>query len=291
MRAYRRSLEQDFFIEGDVDPIDLRFPAADGFQQEVVRYDRRNVFNSSILAAAKELLPEVADSSAIAGLVRLVDDLPPQSTPQPHRTRKLPARHQAWRPAVDLSNDVIAGFGLSFREGFASAPGYVVNTWRTWEDLLVVATRLAYGRDVARAQKEHKFGSRYKFSESIPSNVNVYPDLTVAAANGHPPFLIDAKYKTNAEKGRLRISEADAYEAFAFAKATSCDTVILAYPALPSEKPLLLGETTLFERLDIQEVRVYGVQVEVRGISGRSGLKIFSEELRKGFDYVVSANK
>jgi 5-methylcytosine-specific restriction endonuclease McrBC regulatory subunit McrC len=188
---------------------------------------------------------------------------------------------------VDLANDVIKGLGLSFREGFAAAPGYIVGTWRTWEDLLVVAMRLAYGRNVVRAQAEHKLGSRIRFPESSASSVNVYPDLTVACVDGLPSFVIDAKYKANVDKGRQRISEADAYEAFAFGKATGCDTVILAYPALPSSKLPALGETRLFERLDIKDVKIYGVEIEVRGIARRSGLKTFSTAVRKGFEAAI----
>lgn len=61
--------------------------------------------------------------------------------------------------------------------------------------------------------------------------MRVYPDLIVAASADVPQFIIDAKYKTNAQKGPMRISENDTYEAMAFAKASLCETVVLAYPA------------------------------------------------------------
>ena len=110
----------------------------------------------------------------------------------------------------------------------------------------------------------------------------MYPDLTVASELDRPEFVIDAKYKTNSEKGRVRISEADAYEALAFAQATGCNTVILAYPAPPAEIQQPVGYTSLFERVDIGGTKIYGLQLEVRGISRRSGLKTFSNGLRGG---------
>jgi hypothetical protein len=290
LRSYRRIQEEDFFIDGEVDPIDVCFPGTDGFAQERIRYDRRNTFNAAIVAAAKELLPEVSDAEAVAGLVRLIEDLPNQGRAEPYRARRLPGRSRRWQPVVDLANDVVKGLGVSFQEGFASAPGYIVSTWRTWEDLLVLAMRLAYGRHVVRSQKEHELGTRTRFPAGSTSTLNVYPDLTVAA-QGQRPFVIDAKYKTNSEKGRVRVSEADAYEALAFARATKCDTVILAYPALPSGMQRLVGETVLFERLDIGSTKIYGVQVEIRGISRRSGFKSFSDGLRAGLESALQSLK
>jgi len=74
-------------------------------------------------------------------------------------------------------------------------------------------------------------------------------------------------------KGRVRISEADIYEALAFARATSCETVVLAYPALPSNSQLQLGEVFLFEEVSVDKTRICGVEVEVRGISQRGELR------------------
>lgn len=282
LRSYRRQYENEFYFDGEIDPFDICLPEPDGFRQEVVRYGRRNQFNASIRGAAKELLPEVSNPEAVSGLVRLIEDLPEQGPPIPTRAKRLPGRSRRWQPVVDLSNDVLRGLGVSFKEGFASAPGYVIRTWRIWEDLLVIAMRLAYGRDVVRSQKEHALGTRYRPILGLTTPLNVYPDLTVASIEGHPPFVIDAKYKTNAEKDRLRVAEADVYEALAFCTATGCDTVILAYPAMPSKENREVGTTTIFERLDVGKRRVYGVQIEVRGISKRSGLKIFSSNLRQG---------
>jgi len=279
LRAYRTTRETNFSIEGDIDPFDLQFPSADGFPQDVIRYDRRNTFNASIVAAAKTLLPVVSDPVAVKELLRVIEDLPQQNRPEPFRAKKVPGRSRAWQPVIDLSNDVLRGLGVSYKLGMAAAPGYVVGTWQTWEHLLMIAARFGYGRNVVHAQREHKLGTRQRPTFTEASPFNVLPDLLITAESR---FILDAKYKTNSEKGKLRISESDVYEALAFSKATECESVVLAYPALPGKVQLPLGDVRLFERIDIEQTRIYGVQIEVRGISRKGGLTAFSKEMRSG---------
>ena len=279
LRSYRRMRVEDVFIDGEVDPVDIRFPTPDGFVQEIIRYDRSNAFNAAIQAAAKELLPEIGDSEAASGLIRIVQDLPAQKFNRIARKRPVPGRARSWQPVIDLSHDVLEGFGLSYSQGYSTAPGYVLGTWQVWEDLLTIAVRLVYG-SLASSQKEFHLGLRTSAPSGSTSNVRVYPDLTIVKTETSPRFMIDAKYKTNSQKGGVRISEADIYEALAFANAASCDNVILAYPALATEGSRELGSVATFEILRIDSVRIFGVQVEVRGISKRQGLKTFSERLK-----------
>ena len=112
LRSYRRVCEADFFIDGDPDPVDLIFPSPDGFEQELIRFDRKNGWNGDIVAAAKELLPEVSDPSAASSLVRLIEDLSPQNAPA-NRRKPISARHRAWKPLHELSLDVLRGLGLN----------------------------------------------------------------------------------------------------------------------------------------------------------------------------------
>lgn len=286
LRAYHTARELSFSIEGDIDPFDLQFPDADGYPQDVIRYDRRNTFNASIVGAAKSLLPDVSDPVAMKELLRVIEDLPQQSRPELYRTNKVPGRSRAWQPVIDLSNNVLRGLGISYKSGMAAAPGYVVSTWQTWEHLLTVATRFGFGRDAVRAQKEQPLGTRQRTTLAETSAFNVFPDLLITVNESR--FILDAKYKTNSDKGRLRISEADAYEAFAFSKATNCESVVLAYPALPGKQQLPLGQVALFERINIDKTRIYGVEVEVRGISRKGGLTEFSKQMRAGLAGLLS---
>ena len=112
LRSYRRVKEADFFIDGDPDPLDLIFPSPDGFEQELTRFDRRNGWNADIVAAARELLPEVSDPSVVSALVRLIEDLSPQNTPS-NRRKPIPARHRAWKPLHELSVDVLEALELA----------------------------------------------------------------------------------------------------------------------------------------------------------------------------------
>jgi 5-methylcytosine-specific restriction enzyme subunit McrC len=281
LRSYRRVRESDFFIDGDPDPVDLIFPSPDGFEQELIRFDRKNGWNGDIVAAAKELLPEVSDPSVASSLVRLIEDLSPQNMPV-NRRSPIPARHRAWKPLHELSVDVLGGLGLNYRQGQAHAPGYLVSTWRVWEDLLTVAARLSFGRSAMVPQLGYALGTKIKMSTGAISKLSVYPDCVIEPDGTRPRMLLDAKYKGHVEKGQLRISEADVYEALAFSKATGCNLVALAYPAQPGEPPQPVGTCTIFEKAMVDAVQIVGVQVESRLISRTGALKLFAANMAAG---------
>lgn len=281
LRSYRRVREADFFIDGDPDPVDLIFPSPDGFEQELIRFDRRNGWNSDIVAAAKELLPEVSDPSAAGSLVRLIEDLSPQNAPA-NRRKSIPARHRAWKPLHELSIDVLGGLGLNYKQGQAHAPGYLVDTWRVWEDLLTVAARLGFGRNAVVPQRGYPLGTKTKISTGAVSKLSVYPDCVIEPDGTRPRILLDAKYKGHVEKGTLRITEADIYEALAFSRATGCNLVMLAYPARPDNVPQPVGTCTVFEKALIGEVQIVGAQIESRMISKAGALRRFSVNLAAG---------
>lgn len=278
LRSYRKVREAGFFIDGDPDPADLIFPSADGFEQELIRFDRKNGWNGDMAAAAKELLPEVRDPSAASSLVRLIEDLAPQNAPASRR-KPIPARHRAWKPLHELSIDVLGGLGLNYKQGQAHAPGYLVDTWRVWEDLLTVAARLGFGRNVVVPQHGYPLGTKTKISTGAITKLSVYPDCVIESDGARPRMLFDAKYKGHVEKGHLRISEADVYEALAFSRATGCNLVVLAYPAQPDAAPRSVGACTVFEKVLVDAVQVIGIQVEIRLISKPGALKVFATNL------------
>lgn len=281
LRSYRRVREADFFIDGDPDPVDLIFPSPDGFEQELIRFDRKNGWNGDIVAAAKELLPEVSDPSAASSLVRLIEDLSPQNAPA-NRRKPIPARHRAWKPLHELSLDVLGGLGLNYKQGQVHAPGYLVDTWRVWEDLLTVAARLGFGRNAVVPQRGYPLGTKIKISTGAVSKLSVYPDCVIESDGARPRMLLDAKYKGHVEKGQLRISEADIYEALAFAKATGCNLVALAYPAQPGDAPQPVGTCTVFEKAVVDAVQIVGIQIESRLISKTGALQVFAANMAAG---------
>ncbi len=281
LRSYRRVREADFFIDGDPDPVDLIFPSPDGFEQELIRFDRKNGWNGDIVAAAKELLPEVSDPSAASSLVRLIEDLSPQNAPA-NRRKPIPARHRAWKPLHELSIDVLGGLGLNYKQGQAHAPGYLVDTWRVWEDLLTVAARLGFGRNAVVPQRGYPLGTKTKISTGAVSKLSVYPDCVIEPEGTRPRMLLDAKYKGHVEKGQLRISEADIYEALAFSKATGCNLVALAYPAQPGDAPQPVGTCMVFEKAVVDAVQIVGIQIESRLISKTGALRVFAANMAAG---------
>lgn len=279
LRSYRVTREKGFFLDGDPDPVDLVLPTSEGYEQEVMRFDRRNAWNADIVEAAKVLLPEVSDPSTLGSLVRLIEELSPQGLSV--RTKKpIPARHAAWRPLHELAVDVLDGLGMSYRRGRSSSPGFVVKTWQIWEDLLLTAAKLGFGRDFVSAQKRFSLGSRVRLRDGFVKEVPVFPDVLIEAGDNHPQLVFDAKYKGHVERGYLRISEADIYEALAFARASKCNNVVLAYPATV-EREICRGpgECVPFEEIEVGEVRIVGVQIESRLVSKSGGLKLFSENL------------
>lgn len=283
LRSYRRVKKTDFFIDGDFDPLDIIFPSPDGFEQDVICFDQRNGWNAAILAAAKELLPEISDPSAVSSLVRLIEDLSPQNnfiisnSPKP-----VPARHKAWKPLYELSMDVLDGLGLSYKQGRAHAPGYLVPTWQIWEDLLTLSLRLGFGHSFVVSQKGFPLGTKLKVGTGAISQVSVFPDCLIESDGSRPRMLLDAKYKGHIEKGQLRITESDIYEALAFARATNCNLVVLAYPALATDTPKQIGNCELFEKVNIGKVQIVGVQVESRYISKKGAFKQFALNFAEG---------
>ena len=287
LRSYRSVREADFFIDGDPDPVDLIFPSPDGFEQDLIRFDCQNGWNSDIVAAAKLLLPEVSDPSAVSSLVRLIEDLSPQRAPA-NRRKPIPARHRAWKPLHELSIDVLGGLGLNYKQGLAQAPGYLVDTWRVWEDLLTVAARLGFGRSAVVPQRGHPLGTKTKISTGVVSKLSVYPDCMIEADGIRPRMLLDAKYKGHVEKGQIRIAESDIYEALAFARATNCNNVVLGYPASPGDKPKPVGTCVMFEKVQVDAVQIIGVQIESRLISKVGALRMFAANMVGGLSAVLA---
>jgi 5-methylcytosine-specific restriction enzyme subunit McrC len=283
IRTYRRRLESHFAIDGDVDAEDLRMPTDDGFAQTVIRFDRANPYNAAVSAACADLLSEVQDVDVRAGLGRIIQSLGAQTPVRSLQPRRLPSRARAWQSTYELALDVLRGFGLAYDHGRSVAPGFVLSTWQVWEDLITIALRSHLGGAAVAAQKGIKLGHRQRGSDgdwAPEKSFVVTPDLRIDGSKaGFGDMLIDAKYKGRLYQGRQRIVEADVYEAMAFAKAAKSNRVVLVYPKLALNAPVAVGTTSTFERVAVDGVAVWGVEVEVRGIAKRGGLRVFAENL------------
>lgn len=177
---------------------------------------------------------------------------------------------------------MLGGLGLNHKQGQAHAPGYLVDTWRVWEDLLTVAARLGFGRRTVVPQRGYPLGTKTKISTGAVSKLSVYPDCVIEPEGTRPRMLLDAKYKGHVEKGHLRITEAEIYEALAFSRATGCNLVVLAYPAQPRDAPQSAGTCIVFEQANVEAVKIVGIQIESRLISKSGALRTFFANLATG---------
>lgn len=278
LRTYNWQRQSEFALDGEVDPLSIAMPDAEGFEQRELRLTQANSHNGRIAAAVRTLIPQVSDPRSVAGLRRISARLGNQRAPTYADLKKtVPTRSRRWQPLVDLSGDVLRRMGLGYEQGAAHAPGFVVSTWQVWEDLLSMAARVAFGAGRVRTQHGVTLGRRIKMQPLGQSPLKVYPDIAVEGL-GARPFLIDAKYKGHAEHEKLGADEADVYEALAFAQATGKQRVFLTYPKTASESVSDLGRTSVFEVVTVEPVKIMAVRTEVRGISRRGGLRLFAHQ-------------
>lgn len=284
IRSYKRSIEHDFFLDGDVDPFDLRIPGPAGYPQEVIRYSRANRHNAIISAAAEVARRHVRNPAASAELSRVRAHLRAQPRlPRGYLLQQaVPGRSRRWQALMDLSVDVVNGFGMGFNEGEARAPGFVMGTWQLWQDLVTIALRLGFGAGNVSAEQPLELGKRH-YPDGKTGKLNVRPDTTVFSDGRR--FHVDAKYKGRVDRGRECAAESDIYECMAFSMASNGLPVILAYPRLASAPVLPVGAIEVLEQVQVSGCGpIVAVSIEVRGISGRRALASFVQEKRQGLE-------
>lgn len=280
LRKYQRVRTVDFAVDGDVDPIEIAMPSAEGYEQENLKFTKVNNWNSILQAAAFKLLGEVSDPKVASNLTRLIEDYAGQPKPNLSRIKQIPSRQRIWKPVFDLAVDILKDLSLQYEPGSANSPGFLINSWQTWENLLSLSIKIGFKNSAVNSQKPFNLGTRHRVSApAIP--VKVFPDCFIHANGILPDIIIDAKYKGNIDRGSLRISESDLYESLAFSKATNCNNIVLAYPAHQDTATASLGSCSLFERIEIGPLTIFGLQVNVNSISQKNGLQIFSNELAK----------
>lgn len=280
LRTYRRLQMREFAIEGEFDPEDLSYPAEEGFPQEVTSFTRRNPYNAVIRSAAAQLAPIVPDVETRVRLERLAQHLPHQPRPSRLHDRRLPSRSRTWQPTFDLSLDILRGLGGAYDPKNALAPGYVMQTWQVWEQLISLSLRSVFPPKSVVLQAQHKLGTRS--DGRAVKDLHVYPDAIVSLGGegDSRKIIVDAKYKGHVERGTTAISNADIYEALAFSRATGVSEAVLVYPRPVDGVPTALdevGHAQEFSRVVADGVILRAVELGVCGISRRSGLKRFAE--------------
>jgi len=284
LRTYRRLSHSEFTIEGDFDPEDLSVPTEEGFPQSVTSFTRENPYNAVIRAAAAGLAPIVPDVETRVRLERLAQHLPHQHRPSRLQDRRLPSRSRAWQPTFDLSLDILRGLGGAYDPKNALAPGYVMQTWQVWEQLVSLSLRNALLPKNVLLQSPNRLGTRTQ--GGVVRVLNVVPDaiVTISDNSGSRRVIVDAKYKGHVDRSATLISNADIYESLAFSRATGISEVVLVYPrpleGTPSHRDKV-GHAAEFARAVADDVLIRAVELSVCGISEQRGLQIFANALAK----------
>lgn len=282
LRTYRRLHYSEFALEGDFEPEDLSIPLEEGFPQLVTSFTRENHYNAVIRSAAAGLAPVVPDVETRLRLERLAHHLPYQPRPSRLHDRRLPSRSRAWQPTFDLSLDILRGLGGAYDPKNALAPGYVMQTWQVWEQLVSISLRSAFSPKNVSLQSAKKLGTRVQ--NGAIRALEVVPDAIISFIDGGSTrqMIVDAKYKGHVDRSSKSISNADIYESLAFARATGIREVALVYPRVvegahgPNDR---VGHGAEFARAIADGVLIRAIELGVSGISGRRGLNLFTDAL------------
>ena len=176
---------------------------------------------------------------------------------------------------MDLARDILDGLGATYRQGGVRSPGYIVDTWRVWEDAISSACRIGYGAGNVSVQQNVDLGILTRRTDGWKPNLaRVRPDIRVLAGKD-TAYLIDAKYKGRGDDSSMQIAESDVYEALAFMEATKTKLTFLAYPA-PRDLGGL-GNIGVFANVTVGNRKIVAVEVQVETISQRFGLLKFAE--------------
>lgn len=281
IRGYRRRALSDFSLDGDVDWESLRLPDPDGFRISTLELTKRNPYNATLVAALATLIPEVSDADTQAQLEIRARDLSPQSRP-PTVFPPLAPRFRGWEAAYELSQLVASGLGLDLVSGKFTGPGFVLSTWKAWQQLCEEVVRRANpGRHVT-GQARMTLGVRGD------RPVEVTPDISVERG-ASTRLLLDAKYKTRFARASL-IRSSDLYESLAFVRAADSDYIALLYPSSRSVEDLNTGEWRRFDQIRVDEITVDGIEVQVQGLGARGGFDLLVAGARSGQDSHAGAD-
>lgn len=280
LRLYQRRAWDGFDLEGDLDDEAIVAPSDAGFTQSAVSLTAENSFNGVLRDAFATLLPEIRHLDTRRQVERAAISLPRRSGPMPRRLpTRVPSRARHWQPLYDLALQITAGFGINYVGTSTTAPGYAMKTSNAWEDVVSLALEARMGRVAVRRQPRFPWASRD--GKKIPTR----PDLIVTYPLG--AVVVDAKYKGRATDQARAISAADLYESFAFARACGLPHVLLVYPRPHFQPRLEVGEPVVFDRIDVEDRIVIGVEVECRGLATHGGFTQFATRLSKGLQVLV----
>lgn len=277
LKKYRFVSYQDFTLDGDFDAENLLLPGTDGFVQHRFQFDTDNEYSATVKTAVETLSRTIRDPSILSRLRRLSADIGRVTTPPSKRRCVLPGRLRRWQTLYDLSFDISRGFGLSPGDSVHKIPGFIVSTWQIWQDLIARALVMAFGNYAVKNQRRYPLGQSWKAGKG--TIVNTTPDSVLS--NLCPALIVDAKYKARNDIAFDGINEVDFYETLAFMRGANTNRAILVYPASTTH-PRQTGSTEIIEKIQLSDGEtIWGVSLEVNGISESGGFLSFINGLKK----------
>lgn len=281
IRQYRKEIFYDFSIDGELDFDDYYNLNAEGFKQASVKFDQSNVFNATIQSAMRIVLPYVNDNKVRHLLQSAIMSFGKQNA-MIGRKQRIPSRNIEWKNTYNLAYDICLGLGSSFEYGQIIAPGFVVDTWKLWEWLLTIGVEIGAKKNVI-PQALTYFG--YKEFRNAKYKVNVFPDIAIYknAVDNVPWFLVDAKYKLLPEEKNGDVLRSDLYEAYAFCKATQCNTLFLAYPTEVHDNEDA-GMVRIISKYSIEDISIFAVKISFGSIRTKGGIFTFGNNLYSGLE-------
>lgn len=285
IRQYRKEIFYDFSIDGELDFDDYYNLNAEGFKQASVKFDQSNAFNATIQSAMKIVLPYVSDNKVRLVLQSAIMSFGKQNA-MTGRKQRVPSRNIEWKNTYNLAYDICLGLGSSFEYGQMIAPGFVVDTWKLWEWLLTIGVEIGAKKNVI-PQALTYFG--YKEFRNTKYKINVFPDIAIYknTVDNAPWFLVDAKYKLLPEEKNSEVLRADLYEAYAFCKATKCNTLFLAYPTEVSDNEDA-GMVRIVSKYFIEDITIFAVKISFGSIRTKGGIFTFGNNLYSGLESALA---
>jgi 5-methylcytosine-specific restriction enzyme subunit McrC len=272
LRTYQIRRWFDFEVDGDLEPESFFDVSEEGFAQSLPTFSRVNPFSILIDHALRLLANEVSNPSLAAQLRNEITGPKAHAEFNPAPLR-APSRHRRWQPILDMAYLICEEFGGSLRMGRLSAPGFVLDTWRAWEDAITFAIRRSRSSSaIVRSQTVLTLGNRTRGTQTKPATTT--PDVLIEQEA--EILVVDAKYKGR-PTDEYRVINTDLYEALAFLKAADANRAILLYPSDGLSTPDLTGTVEEFERISVDSLTVIGARVVVQGIGERGGLLRFSQ--------------
>ena len=278
IRNYRKSHWVDFMLDAEFEEEEIALPESSGIRQTGLQLSTANRYNETLLNAARVLRSKCTNPITLMRLQRAAGILFAKTKDKVDRRTKQTAlsRESRWLPILEISDIILMNQSLGFSaSGKNLLPSYLIGTSESWERLIRLAVKKAFGEYVV-AKSQYLIGERIKTGTSIRQFST--PDISVSQV-GTVNYLLDAKYKVASANGAV-ISSSDIYESYCFMKAARVNSIILVYPidSAIDNDPL---ENQPLETFKFTDGVVYAIGIGCNGIAKPKAFSKLCSNIKK----------